>query len=153
MTSISKWTWAMTLLDRKKLIMVVSVVSFRGVLLSRNCIFLSTVSVIHHCFTALTDYFQPFPAGSLFSPPLYLFARTVFQQTGVKCPVRAITLIEQNPDPGLTPVLGSHQANTTISKLLTQSLWCSLKRTESCSVPFALLDYFIMRLGNEVITS
>lgn len=73
----------MTLGDRKKLIMVVSVVSFRGVLLSRNCIFLFTVSVIHHCFIALTDYFQPFPAGSLFSPPLYLVARTVLQQTGL----------------------------------------------------------------------
>ncbi len=109
----------MTLRDRKKLIMVVSVVSFRGVLLSRNCIFLFTVSVIHHCFTALTDYFQPFPAGSLFSPP---HCKDRPSADGVKCPVRAITLIEQKSDPSLTPVLRSHQANTTtISKLFSQS--------------------------------
>jgi len=73
----------MTLLDEKKLIMVVWVLSFRGVLLSRNHICLSALSVIHHCFSAMTDYFQPFPPGSLFSPSLYLFVRTVLQQTGL----------------------------------------------------------------------
>ncbi len=88
-----KMSSEITLRDRKKLIMVVSVVSFRGVLLSRNCIFLFTVSVIHHCFTALTDYFQPFPAGSLFSLSL---CKDRPSADGVKYPVRAITLIEQN---------------------------------------------------------
>lgn len=68
---------------REKADYMLSVVSFRSVLLSRNHIFLSAVSVIYHRFSALTDYFQPFPAGSLFSPSLYLFARTVLQQVGL----------------------------------------------------------------------
>lgn len=68
---------------REKADYMLSVVSFRSVLLSRNHIFLSAVSVIYHRFSALTDYFQPFPSGSLFSPSLCLFGRTVLQQMGL----------------------------------------------------------------------
>lgn len=106
-----KMSSEITLHDRKKLVMVVSVVSFRGVLLSKKLHFsLHCVSdqSLFHCPDRLLSTISCWL--TLLSTSLSL-CKVCPSAVGVKYTVRAITLIEQN----LIPVPPSSQITSRLT--------------------------------------